>query len=187
MKTIQSSNKKNVYAKVDDDVFDVIQNMGLKFSVQPNGYFQSTSHMIKLPGMMKKKRLYLHHFVLILKTNELPNSTIDHIDRDPGNNQFENLRLASRREQSQNRGKQKNNTSGYIGVCHQHYVDKRNNKKYEKDYWKARIRRPDGKNEQKCFSYTDEGKRAAGKYYDQKVREYFGEFHGQLNFPDENK
>ena len=41
---------------------------------------------------------------------------IDHIDIDRTNNRFDNLRLASSQQNLQNRGKQKNNTSGLKGV-----------------------------------------------------------------------
>ena len=157
--------------------------MCLKFCIDKDGYFISTTE-IKLPGMNKKKCLLLHRFVWIIKTGTEPNKTVDHIDIDKFNNQFENLRLATRKEQSQHRGKLKNNTSGYIGVCHQHQVEKRNNKPWSKDYWRARIQNPDGKNEVKIFPYDDEGKIEAAKWYDAKAKQYFGNFAGELNFQE---
>jgi hypothetical protein len=184
MKKIQANNNPDAFALVDDDVAEIIKDMGLKFCVNNKGYFCSTSHSIKLPGMTEKKRLQLHHFVWILKTGEEPNSEVDHIDRSPLNNQLSNLRLATRQEQNQNKGKKKSNSSGYIGVCHYHCINKYGN---EYDYWSADIMRPDGKHESKLFPYTDIGKIKAARYYDSKARDYFGEFHGQLNFPDDNQ
>ena len=186
-KKIFASNDKTKYAIIDDDIFETIQEMGLKFRIQNKGncigHFYSTTE-IKLPCMTKKKRLLLHRFVWILKMGEEPSSTIDHIDIDPSNNRFENLRLATRKEQNRHRGKLKNNKSGFIGVCHQHRVDKRRKKNNVSDYWLASIMKPDGKREVKYFPFTDAGLIEAAKYYDAKAIEYHGEF-ACLNFPDE--
>lgn len=45
-----------------------------------------------------------------------PTSEVDHRDRDTGNDRIANLRLATRAENAANRGRQSNNTSGFIGV-----------------------------------------------------------------------
>ena len=169
---------------MDDDVFEIIQDMNLKFCINKGGYFQSTSHIIKLPCMTKKKRLLLHQLVFIIKTKTEPTSTVDHIDRNKSNNCFFNLRLATVKQQNNNRGKMKSNTSSYIGVCHQHYVDKRRKKNNVYEYWRTQIRKPNNKIETKLFPYTENGKIAAAHYYDTKAREYFGKF-AVLNFPDE--
>lgn len=42
--------------------------------------------------------------------------TIDHADGDTSNNSLSNLRIADHYQQMQNRGKFRNNTSGYKGV-----------------------------------------------------------------------
>ena len=181
MSKIFANNNPDAFAIVDDDVFEIIKEMKLKFCINNNGYFISTTKT-QLHGMTKKKQLLLHHFVWLLKTGEEPMSTVDHIDRNKSNNQFSNLRLATKQEQSQHRSRQKNNTSGYVGVYHK--VDKRGNG--YRDYWCTRIKRQDGKNESKYFHFTEAGKIEAGKYYDKKAREYFGDFCGELNFPDDN-
>lgn len=185
MKKLQANNKKNAYAKVDDDIFEIIQEMKLKFYIKKDGYWLSTT-LVQLPYMTEKKRLLLHRFVYIIKTGEESTSTVDHIDFNPANNMFSNLRLASRREQQQHRSKRNDNKSGFVGVCYQHRVGKHYKNGYI-DYWKASICKPDGKLKQKYFPYDEAGKIAAAKYYDKKASEYFGNFCGQLNFPDENK
>lgn len=183
-KKIFANNDQTKYALVDDDIAETIQQMKLKFRIQPNGYFRSTTK-IELPEMKKRKQLLLHRLVWILKTGEEPMSSLDHIDRNKSNNMFENLRLASRREQQHNQAKRKDNTSGFIGVCHKHNVGKSYKNGY-RDYWYTRIQRPDGHREQKYFQYNDEGLITAAKYYDSKAIEYFGDFCGELNFPDDN-
>jgi hypothetical protein len=182
-KKIFANNNPDAYAIVDDDVFEIIQNMNLKFSIMNKGYFILTK-WIQLPGMEKKKQLLLHRFVYILKTGTEPMSSIDHKDINSSNNQFSNLRLATRQEQIQHRNKYKNNTSGLIGVSRLHRVNKHYKNGY-RDYWRAQIHKSDGKIEVKTFPFTPEGKIAAGKWHDQKAREYFGKFCGELNFPDE--
>ena len=184
MKLLQANNDPTKYAFVDDDIFEIIQDMKLKFSVRPKGYFYSTTE-IKLQGMTEKKRLQLHRFVFTLKTGKEPSSSIDHQDINPSNNQFKNLRLATRQEQQQHRGKQKSNTSGYIGINHHRNVDKRRKKNNVHDYWRAQIHKPDGHREAKLFHYTENGKQHAAMWYDTKAIEYHCEFHGQLNFPSD--
>lgn len=59
-----------------------------------------------------------------------PNSEIDHKNKDPLDNRFTNLRLASPTENGWNKSKYVNNTSGYKGA----YWDKKHN------VWVAKIR-----------------------------------------------
>ena len=184
-KKLFATNKPTKYAIVDDDIAETIQKMGLKFCVQPNGYWYSTTE-IQLTGMIKKMHLLLHRFVFTLKTGEEPVRTVDHIDRNRANNMFENLRLATRQEQQQNQGKRKDNTSGYIGVIHHHQIDNRHKKPWFKDYWRTSVRRHDGRQELKLFPYTEAGKLAAARWYDKKAKEYYGDFVGELNFPDKD-
>ena len=57
-----------------------------------------------------------HKLVWLLNTKEWPTKSIDHKDGDPENNVFSNLRLCTHLENSQNRKKPSNNSSGYLGV-----------------------------------------------------------------------
>jgi len=59
----------------------------------------------------------IHRVIWCIVYGSIPvEKEIDHIDRDPSNNKLENLRIVSRRENSFNRGRPANNTSGVIGV-----------------------------------------------------------------------
>jgi hypothetical protein len=52
----------------------------------------------------------------LIMTGNWPECEIDHRDMDPSNNKWENLRQASHNQNKHNRGKNKNNTSGFKGV-----------------------------------------------------------------------
>lgn len=62
------------------------------------------------------RRYYTHRIAFALMTGAWPDALVDHIDMDPANNRWSNLRLATKSENMRNRGKQRNNTSGAKGV-----------------------------------------------------------------------
>jgi hypothetical protein len=75
--------------------------------------------------------IYVHQVVWILHEGEIPEGLfIDHIDGDRLNNARYNLRLATPRENQQNKARQQNGTSKYKGVWYD----------AKKAVWKASIR-----------------------------------------------
>lgn len=88
---------------------------------------------------------------------------VDHKDRNPLNNQFENLRPATASQNLANRGKYKTNTSGYKGVSY--------NK--QKALYQVRVQR----NHIGYFINVMDAARA----YDRAAKRIFGEF-AALNF-----
>ena len=62
-----------------------------------------------------KQCISLHRLIWMMQHGEMP-ILIDHIDGDRQNNRIENLRLASRYGNAQNKRMHKNNTSGVKGV-----------------------------------------------------------------------
>jgi hypothetical protein len=57
-----------------------------------------------------------HRLAWFYMTGEWPSETVDHENRDPLDNRWANLRLASVKQQQQNRGVRRDNTSGHKGV-----------------------------------------------------------------------
>lgn len=91
--------------KIADKV-NVGQRAGSKHN---NGYWK-----IKIYG----KQYLEHRLIWLYHNNSLPNCQIDHINRNKLDNRIENLRLCPRNERDncQNLGPNKRNTSGYTGV-----------------------------------------------------------------------
>lgn len=63
------------------------------------------------------RKLYREHvLVWIMFHGDKPDLILDHINGVPHDNRIENLRVATNAQNLANRGKNKNNTSGYKGV-----------------------------------------------------------------------
>lgn len=123
-----------------------------------------------LHGRFEGKSYQAHRIIWKWMTGEDPD-TIDHIDGDPSNNRFTNLRNCTNAENSRNYHKCTVGSSKYRGVC---WVKR-------DQAWAARI------------SAGDQGKISLGNYaseieaalaYDAAARRFHGQF-ATLNFPGE--
>lgn len=83
----------------------------LKATKDTNGYLRISLYKNKIKKDYSISRLVGLHFI----PNE-QNKQIDHIDRNPLNNNVNNLRWVSHTENQRNRNKQQNCSSKYIGV-----------------------------------------------------------------------
>lgn len=123
-------------------------------TVLSNGY-----RMIRLLG---KQPFLAHRLAYLYMTGEWPPEEIDHVDGDPSNNRWVNLRVADRTENCRNTCTPSHNTSGNKGVC----WDKRRQK------WRAYIVVA-GK-QRSLGSFTHKHDAAAA--YAHAANEIFGEF-----------
>ena len=88
------------------------KNIIMKQYAEKNGYKR-----ICLDKNGKQKFFNIHRLVgNAFLENPENKKVIDHIDNNPANNNIKNLRWATQKENQYNRGKYKNNTTGYKGV-----------------------------------------------------------------------
>ena len=123
-------------------------------AIKSTGYYHVTLY----------RQYYLvHRIIWKWSTGEEPPPTIDHIDRNRTNNRWNNLRLATQSQQSQNACLFSNNNSGFRGVSW-HRLRKK---------WRATIG-IDGRHHHLGLFVTIEDAAAA---YQAAAREAFGEFY----------
>jgi len=111
-----------------------------------------------------QKKLLAHRIAWFIVHGSLPNM-IDHIDGDKTNNSINNLRECSKQQNSFNRGKTVNNTSGYKGVSWHN----------EKNKWRAIVTH-DGKS---LFLGYFNCPKEASEAYQAKAKELHGEFYNE--------
>jgi hypothetical protein len=110
---------------------------------------------------------YGHRLAWLVMIGEWPIADIDHIDGNPSNNSWHNLREASDSENLCNRGRTKKNTSGFKGVSYYSAHPEWNLKR-----WVARIRK-DGTTHRLGYFTTPEEAHVA---YDAAAKRLHGEF-----------
>lgn len=119
-----------------------------------NGYVQ-----IRLDG-----RLYFAHRLAFLYVHGFMPKEVDHINGDPSNNRISNLRAATREQNNRNCRSSLGSTSKYLGVCFA-----RNLKRKQ---WVAQI----SPNREHIVIGRYETEDEAAIAYNEKAKEYFGEF-----------
>lgn len=91
-------------------------NRALRKNMGRNGIAGTLKLKGNIEIQVDSKMYQAHRLAWLYVTGHLPVNQIDHRDTNPGNNRWKNLREATNLQNSQNRGKHKNNTSGYKGV-----------------------------------------------------------------------
>jgi hypothetical protein len=85
----------------------------------------STRHLrVCLSKDRQPSFMYVHRLVATAFCNNENNyNVVDHIDRNPSNNNYHNLRWSTHSENSRNKSVHNTNTSGYPGVFHDRTKD----------------------------------------------------------------
>lgn len=147
--------------KFIDDVrkdFEIIEGIFCR-NGNPVGYFDKSSGYWKIK--YKGKNWLVHRLAFLFHHGFLP-PMVDHKDRDVNNNTENNLRAATRGENTINSEARSDNTSGFKGVTWHKHVKKWHSSVYTngKRYY--------------CGVYDDINE--AAKAYNIKATELFGEF-----------
>lgn len=171
MKKIFLRGKNNdKFVMVDDIDYEWLKDY--KWYLDSYGYVWR--HHLKSDGDREGKLYQIHREIWLQHNGEiLEGLIVEHIDRNSLNCQLSNLRLATQAENSRNRSKMKNNTSGKIGVSHtkNHGIDK----------WIATVKK-DEKGYSKYFPYTDVDLLLAGRWVDIKKQSLHQDYTGEQNF-----
>lgn len=157
---------KGKVALLSHEDADLAEN---KWHLGNHGYIR------RFAGTRANKQCLLLHRVILERIVDRPlasDEEVDHVNRDRLDNRRGNLRLTTRRFNAFNRNMHDNNTSGFIGVSY----DKR------RDSWNAKVQYQ----EQVIHLGSYQSAEYAARVYDAAARNYFQDFVGQLNFPDEN-
>jgi hypothetical protein len=156
---IEISLTQGYTALIDDEDYDLVSQY--KWCTQITGTkYYAVSRTSRLNDANKKQhRIYMHRLIL----NPPKKTEIDHIDGDGLNNQKNNIRVCSHKENQRNQLKHKDGKTGYKGL---YYRDG----KYEVYA-----------NHTYIGSFIDEID--AAKAYDIAAKKYFGEF-ANLNFQE---
>lgn len=159
MKLIKASNCEK-YIMVDDEDYDYLNQFNWTVYLDYKKFYAHRN---------VKKKIYKMHRVILNIFDK--NISVDHIDGDGLNNQKANLRACTQQQNSRNRSKQRNNSSGFKGVTW-HKGDKK---------WQAQVLINRKMKYLGSFSSAEE----AAKVYDEFVIKTFKEF-AITNFPKEN-
>lgn len=159
---------RNVYVE-HDDFFECIMSCGHSFKIDKDDYDKVSKEKWHYDGKYVKgntNRVRLHRFIL-----DEPDGVVDHINGDCLDNRKSNLRICEQRQNTMNRGAQKNNESGYKGVSYN---------KGMKGYY-AQLSNGGRRYYVGYFGTPEE----AAVEYDKLALKHFGEF-AYTNFPKEN-
>lgn len=147
------------YALVDDADFDELNKFKwYALQTKEKGQYYAARHTPKING--KRNLVFMHRSLL----NPPIEMETDHVNRNKLDNRRENLRVATRSQNSQNRRKMGNSKMSYKGI----YLSREN----RRNKWGATIR-VNGKFKHLGYYFTD---KEASFAYDKAAQKYHKEF-----------
>lgn len=152
-------------AIVDDEDYERLKQYHWRALVTPHSTYANRSVLHGRRRRRGEKSCVLMHREIM---NCQPGEEVDHKDGNGLNNQKSNLRKCTSSQNKANRRREKDNRSGYKGVCWHSLSGK----------WMARV----GVNNKSVYLGLYTTAEEAAKARDKAALEHFGEF-ARLNFP----
>lgn len=166
MKIIEWSSKKfgNLQIMVDDEDYEDVKqySWGVMTCKTSKVKYVKARHVSK---ENPRKYYSMHRFLLGVDD---PKIFVDHRDGNGLNNQKSNLRISTLKDNCRNRGKQKNNSSGFKGV----FVIKNT----LTNSYRASLTIRDGSKRKHICSKIFKTPEEAARKYNELARQYHGEF-----------
>lgn len=165
------------YAMVDDEDYDFLSQWKWHCSNE-RGRKYACRRQYRKDGSRRSKILKMHRVILGL-TN--PKKLGDHKDGNGLNNQRNNIRKATHKQNLRNRHTVRFLTSKYKGVYKYISTSSYRGKSYKYVYWRSSITVNGKEKGLGHFKYDKNGETDAAKAYDEAAKKYLKEF-ASLNF-----
>lgn len=159
--------KETLHYNPETGVFTWAKSVGQRAQIGRVAGSKAPSGYIKL--CVSGKIYSAHRLAWLYMTGNWPENEIDHVDNNPSNNVFSNLRAATKSQNAQNRGNRKGSVSRFKGVR----FDLQRNK------WVACIWLNNLKKEKRIGFFSSE--KEAAKAYRAEAETLHGEF---FNVPE---
>lgn len=111
---------KNSIEQIGDDAFvhtrdGIVAIDAADIPLIAQHHWATSIHGYAIRYLAHGRSMPMHRYILGLQSGD--KADVDHINRDKADNRRSNLRIVTRNQNEHNKGKRRNNTSGFIGVC----------------------------------------------------------------------